>query len=210
MVTFNAAEQTVQAILRDRQGNFITLIHPYTNRGRDGTEALLTSLSQHPEALQFVAGQVRLSSQGLAIAPISLILQQSSGRIMLQPWIERHQPSPIIGGDLIPIPLTSPLPHIHYLQQLTNALSELFLIGLQRVDSQTIGYWQELARQGAALGFVNLLKPIQQLATALAAKLTLLHWDEKPAAEAMLAIALLMKLVQEQFGNDAGSQSATV
>lgn len=210
MVTFNTAEQTVQAILRDRQGNSIALIHPYTNRGREGTEALLTSLSQHPEALQFVAGQVHLGSQGIAVAPISLILQQSSGRIMLQPWIERYQASPIIGGDSIPMPPISPLPHIQYIQQLTSALSELFLIGLQRVDSQIIRYWQELARQGAALGFIDLLKPIQQLATALVMKPTLLHWDEKPAAEAMLAIALLMKLVQEQFGDDTGSQSRIV
>ena len=93
------------------------------------------------------------------------------------------------------------MPHIHYLQQLTIALSELFLMGLQRVDSPTIRYWQGLDHQGAALGFVRLLQPIQQLAATLAQKQATLHWQEQPAAAAMLSIALLLKLIQEEFGN---------
>ncbi|MEP0873942.1 hypothetical protein NDA01_30000 [Trichocoleus desertorum AS-A10] len=200
---FNTAEQIVQAVLRDRQGNLISLIHPYTARGRNGTENLLTALSQHPETLQFVAGQVRLSSQGLVIAPISLIFQQSSGRMMLQPWVDSLAPSPSVS----PAPLCSHSPtlsppHHHYLQQLTPALGELLLIGLQRVDAQTIRYWQELDRLGAALGFVRLLKPIQQLATALTQKSTTLQWDDQPVTEAILSIALLVKLAHEQLSND--------
>jgi hypothetical protein len=195
-VSFQTGEQTVRAILRDRKGNGITLIHPYTTRGREGAEALLASLAQHPEALQFVAGQVRLTNQGLAIAPISLVLEQSGSRIMRQPWIDRH-PSSHFPPPPLPHSVTSPLPYRHYLQQLTNALSELFIIGLRRVDSQTIRDWRELARQGTTLGFVRLLKPIEQLATALTQKPTQPHWDEQPAVTAMLAIAVLVKLGQE-------------
>jgi hypothetical protein len=210
VVTFNGAEQLVQAVLRDRQGNPISLIHPYTTRGRDGTEALLTALSQHPETLQFVAGQVRLSRQGLVITPISLIFQQASGRVMLQPWIEKAagwwsneatgQQSPR-NASLFPC---SPAP-LHYLQQLTHALSELFLLGLQRVDGQTIRYWQELDRLGSALGFVHFLKPVQQLTASLMQKSTTLQWNDQPATEAMLTIALLVKLAQEQLSNDVVS-----
>lgn len=205
-VSFNAAEQIVQVVLRDRQGNLLSLIHPYTARGRDGTEGLLTALSQHPETLQFVAGQVRLTSQGLVIAPISLIFQQSSGRIMLQPWVAPPAPSPsVFPTPLLPCSSAPLLPHLHYLQQLTHALSELVLIGLQRVDARTSRQWQELDRLGSALGFVRLLKPIQQLATALAQKPTTLQWNDQPATEAILAIALLVKLAQEQLSNDSAS-----
>ncbi|NJL20360.1 MAG: hypothetical protein HC895_05280 [Leptolyngbyaceae cyanobacterium SM1_3_5] len=90
---------------------------------------------------------------------------------------------------------------------MTSALSELLILGLQRVDAQTLRYWQELERQGKALGFVRLLKPIAQLVTALAQKTITLDWNGQAAAESMLAIALLVKLAQEQLSNDANSIS---
>jgi hypothetical protein len=197
-VRFNAVDQTVEANLGDAQGNCLTLIHPYTSRGQAGTEALLTALSQQP--VKFVAGQVRLNSQGLVIAPISVILEPSGHRTMLQPWIDRgidHAPvalafTPSSNQPILP-------PYQQYLQDLTQALTELLLLGLQRADSQTLRYWQELEQQGAALGFVRLLQPIQQLTAALTQKAATLRWQSDAATEAMLTIALLVKLAQEQL-----------
>ncbi|NJL20359.1 MAG: hypothetical protein HC895_05275 [Leptolyngbyaceae cyanobacterium SM1_3_5] len=106
---FNSIDQTVEATLRDRSGNRMRLIHPYTSRGRSGTEVLLSALNQQPEAV-FVAGQVVLSAEGLIIAPIALILQRSNSRFMLQPWLDSSGSAPSPNHN--PSFAHLPIPHL--------------------------------------------------------------------------------------------------
>ncbi len=210
--TFNPIDQTVEAVLRDRHNTPIRLIHPYTHRGRSGAESLLSTLTHYPTTIQFAAGQIHSHPQYLTLTPISLVLQpvsepveNSPHRTILQPWVAplippAHPPSVIQTFHETSLPTYPSTPSAFICVHL-HSLSDLLTIGLQRSDSQTLHHWQELERQGAASGFVQLLKPIQQLTASLTQKTAVLHWDGRSAAAAVLAIALLVKLAEEQSGN---------
>jgi hypothetical protein len=210
--TFNPIDQTIEAVLRDRHNTPITLIHPYTHRGRSGAESLLSTLTHHPTTIQFAAGQIHPHPHGLTLTPISLLLQQSNHRTILQPWIapiSSLPPSPeqTFHGTSLPIHPSTRSPHRSSIPSAficvhLRSLSDLLTTGLHRANSQTLRHWQELERQGAASGFVQLLKPIQQITASLTQKTAVLQWDGRSAAEAVLAIALLVKLAEEQFGGD--------
>jgi len=161
-----------------------------------------------PETLRFVAGQVYLGSTGLVIMPISLVFQQGATRTILQPWIEKeeaqehtstgkylttHSPLPITQSQTTSDSLAS------FSGQVIDAISELFLTGLQRASEPTTRYWQQLHRFGASLGFVRLLDPIVRLVEMLEQKSKSIHWDGQSAAQAALEIALLAKLTQDEL-----------
>jgi len=208
-VEFSPAEQLVSTSLLDRKGDRATLIHPYTSRTQEGTEALFSTLQKlPPETLRFVAGQVYLGSTGLVIMPISLVFQQGATRTILQPWIEKeeaqehtstgkylttHSPLPITQSQTTSDSLAS------FSGQVIDAISELFLTGLQRASEPTTRYWQQLHRFGASLGFVRLLDPIVRLVEMLEQKSKSIHWDGQSAAQAALEIALLAKLTQDEL-----------
>jgi len=200
---FSVVDQQVQAIVRDITGEQALLIHPYTSRGREGTEALLATLTARPEALCFVAGRVRLGGGGLIIEPVSLLFQEGQSRTMLQPWVARWdgQETGFFPENLVSTTRASD-PVLYYPGQVMDALGELFLIGLQRADAQTTRFWQELYRQGAALGFVRFLNPMGQLVDSLSQKSDTLHWDWRPAAQAAFGMSLLARLAQEELPPD--------
>jgi hypothetical protein len=198
-VTFNGAEQSIQAILVDPQDQEATLIHPHTCRSSQGTEALLAKLTTHPDQLCYVAGQVKLAAAGLIITPIALVFEQGKTRSLLQPWIERwdgsaHLPDSA-AGPLAP----SPPPAHYYPGLVLEALGELLLLGLHRIDVQGIRHWQELHRQGSALGFSRFLDPIWRLLSALEAKSKSITWEGRGAAEAALTVMVFVRLAQEEL-----------
>jgi len=199
-VEFSDVEQTVYALVRDAAGTQALLVHPYTSRSREGTEALIARLKGQPDTLRFVAGQARLAGGGVVLSPLSLIFQDGSTRTMLQPWIDRAAAStgaavePSAGG-----PSAGPTdPAGEFPDQLLDAVGEQWLLGLQRADERTAGHWRELAERGAALGFERLLRPVARLADTLDEKRHTLRWEAEPAARALLEIGLLAHLAHDQ------------
>lgn len=190
---FDAAEQSVCATLRDPSGHTARLVHPYTTRAADGAEALLEALRRHPDELRFVAGHLRLSAQGLRIAPTALVFQDGAGRRALLPWLDRGDPA--APPPAAPPPTDRPRdPLADYWARLEQALAELLLVGLARADARAARQWRELAADGAGLGFARALAPVERLAAALEHKLDTLHWQPAPAASAALELACLIQL----------------
>lgn len=198
-VEFAAADQHVAALLHDAEGNQAALIHPYTERGREGAEALLSRLSACSEELRFVAGRVRLRAAGLMIAPIALVFQEPNTRSVLQPWVDRSERT----GDGAGLPasrrsVTPTDPIVRYPGQVMEALGELLLLGLDRADERVGRYWQELHRHGAALGFVRFLDPMNRLIDALEQKSHTTRWDWQPAAGWIIEMAGFAHLAAEE------------
>ncbi len=165
---FDHALQQVQATLIDEHGNEARLIHPYTDRGATGTESLLALLEGRPEAVRFISGRVRYRTRGVVVSPVGVVWERSKGRELLQPWIDRHialETPPVspqaVDGSLPPDPVR------RWLDQVEQGLGELMLLGLTHVDSETARRWRQLARSGAAVGFVRLAHRVGELAAVL-------------------------------------------
>lgn len=83
---FDVATNSIVALLRDRSGLEARLSHPWTTRGEQGAEALLTALNQAKPL--FVAGHVRASGQLLLIRPTAVVFAGESGsRWAVMPWL---------------------------------------------------------------------------------------------------------------------------
>jgi hypothetical protein len=198
-VRFNHATQTVEATLVDRDGKQALLSHPYTTRGRAGSEALLLRLTA-PEPLRFVSGTVRRAVGGLVIHPACVVWEAEGRRAALQPWVERvteGQAGAAAGqeesgepGDVL----------AHYLGALRSALGELLLLGLARADALVARRWAELVARGEALGFARLAGRLRRLAELLAGKAHTLTWDVRGAARALLEAAVVVRVAHDVAG----------
>lgn len=199
---FSEPDQEVRAVLVDAEDRYALLVHPYTDRGREGAEALLHALAHRSEAVRFVAGHFRQQGPGLVVSPVALILEEGKSRTMLQPWIDRYEaaagPSPQSEVDENDLPRAME-PWRHYLRHLLDALGELLLVGLRRADGQSVRTWSDLHRHGGGLGFVRFIEPVEQLAGALAEKERTLRWESAPAAAALLEAAVLTHLAQQEL-----------
>ncbi|MCU0495152.1 MAG: hypothetical protein MUD01_26495 [Chloroflexaceae bacterium] len=196
--SFDPVEHAVRAILSDHAGGQALLTHPYTSRGQSGVEALLAALTTRPGDLRFVAGHVRLSPHGPVIAPTALVFQDGAMRVGLLPWLAREQPgaASITAADSDAAPARHD-PLADYWAQIEEALGDLLVVGLQRADERQARRWRELHRQGAALGFGQLLPPLERLALALEEKAHTLRWDGAPTATTVLELVCLALLAGE-------------
>ena len=199
---FSPADQTVVATLLDHGGGRAFLEHPYTTRGREGTEALLALLCADPKQrrLCHVAGPVRLCPAGPVFSPVSLVYEEDGARAMLQPWVERSEqqgpaemlePAEIAGAED---------PVEEFPQQLLAALGELLLLGLGRADSRCTSQWEDLCATGEALGFDRLVAPAARIAESLKQKAMSARWDFSGAGQAALELAVLVRVAREVFG----------
>lgn len=157
--------------------------------------------------LCFVAGQVHLSAAMVVITPVSLVFQMGKSRTLLQPWIHSPQSScndrtaspPGLPNMQFPISTAArPDPIRDYLEHLFEAIAELLITGLERIDPHTIQIWQNLYDQGKVLGFTTLLKPVLQLINLLRLKSNTLDWNYHLAAREALKLSLLVKVAQDQ------------
>lgn len=164
-VEFCNVEQAVKARLFDQSNNQAVLKFPYLYRSRIGTEALLKYVTK---PLLFVAGHAHLTTEGLVIIPVSLIFEVDNKRVMLQPWIcgadfERVKYEGKLLLDDSRIELSNKHPINLVLEELQQVLSDLFIMGLERVDAQVIHEWRRVYSYGQSIGFSYLLELISQL-----------------------------------------------
>jgi hypothetical protein len=190
---FDAATQTVRAVLRDAGGRRVRLLHPYTSRGRDGAEALLALLSAAPQTVRYVSGPVGRRAAGLTVAPVCVVWQDGAGRKALQPWVERRPAGQAV-LDLPPAAAHADEPLGEHLRQLQEGLGDLLVLGLQRADGATARRWRELARLGEATGLVRLAGLAAALAGALEKKSHTLEWDWREAGRALLRLAVATRM----------------
>jgi hypothetical protein len=189
-VFFDPITQNIRATLLDAVGDRASLIHPYTSRGATGAEALLGQLKS--QELRFVAAQVSLGVGGLLLAPLSLVFESDGQRSLLQPWIDAGGNITAASLDASVIPAQSPV--VDYLQQLSIALVDLWLVGLNKADEMHCRQWQELLEQGRSIGFQRLLQPLELLSAALSQKSHGLTWDLQPAQQALSRLTVLCEL----------------
>jgi hypothetical protein len=188
-VEFDTSTQTVRSIVADSSGMTANLIHPYFHRGRFGVEQLLTQLQQ--SELKFISAQASISNHGLILAPIALVFQSGETRSLLQPWIaspQVHNSAPESDRSttaLIQTPIST------YQQDLSLALQDLWIVGLDRAEAQHLQQWQRLVKQGKAIGFHQLLVPIVQFTDALAEKFQTLQWEARSAQEFLAIVTVL-------------------
>jgi hypothetical protein len=208
-VRFSAVEQAVEAALLDAEGGRARLIHPYTSRGQQGAERLLATLRQRPNEVRFVAGRARLLSAELQLEPVSLVLEAAEGRELLQPWIDRWEepggPGATAaqgrGGARAAAAASAPSLGVQrFVADVVAELGDLLLDGLDRVDVVTARAWRALASQGAALGFVRLVAPVDRLAATLSRRSELLDWDWQAAAAQVKELCMLMAVAREVQG----------
>ncbi len=189
-VSFDPITQNIRATLLDAAGDRSSLIHPYTSRGAAGAEALLEQLKS--QELRFVAAQVSLGAGGLVLAPLSLVFESDGQRSLLQPWIDAGENATAASLDASVMPAQSPV--ADYLQQLSIALADLWLVGLSKADEMHCRQWQELLEQGRSIGFQRLLQPLELLSTALEHKSHTLVQDLQPAINALATLTVLSEL----------------
>jgi hypothetical protein len=195
-VHFDAATQTVQAVLLDSRGQRMLLTHPYTSRGQAGAEALLGRLSEKPGDLRFVSGPAQRGAGGLMIQPVCLVWQDGDKRTAVQPWIERRASSAGTDNGVSAVANGDDLLR-DYLVALQTGLGELFVLGLERCAALVARRWRELREQGEAIGFARLAERIAPLAEALEQKSHTLRWDWRAAGQQLLQLAVLVRMAQD-------------
>lgn len=160
--------------------------------------ALLCAGPEQHLRLRYLAGPVRLSPSGLLFSPVSLVYEEEGGgRTMLQPWVEQAD-AQATAGTLDPGETAAAShPEEEYPRLLQTALGELLLLGLERADSRSASQWDELRRQGEALGFDRLAAPAARIAAALEQKARSTHWDCSEAGRVTLELALLARVARE-------------
>jgi hypothetical protein len=193
---FDAASQTVQAVLLDASGRRVRLHHPYTSRGREGSEGLLALLGSAPQNVRFVSGAVRRRATELVIHPVCLVSQEGANRTALQPWVNRllaasdaaeaHHEAARAGDPLG-----------EYLRRLQEEVGDLLVLGLQRADAAAARRWQEFQRQGEAVGLVRVAGRVAVIAEALARKSHTLNWDWQAAGRGLLQLSVLVRMAQD-------------
>ncbi len=87
-----------------------------------------------------------------------------------------------------------------YFDQVVQALGELLVVGLERVDNGLTSFWRELYRQGTARGFSQGIESLGRLVEALQQKDRQLAWDGRAAALALVDLALVVRLAQGELG----------
>lgn len=89
---FDPGANAVVAELTDAAGGTAWLVHPWTERGRGGAEALLASL-RSPGRPRFVSGWIQRAGGGLVVRPAAYVWEQDGARRGVVPWLEAPGPA---------------------------------------------------------------------------------------------------------------------
>jgi hypothetical protein len=190
---FASDVQMIHAIVKDSTGDTAVLHHPYTSRGSEGAERLLGRLNAKSQSVQFVAGPTRLTSEGLRIEPISVILRDSN-RSMLQPWIDRLPEST---STMAPPNQTRDDPIAEMGKDLAKTIGDLLVVGLYRADPTICRSLQEVVRTAESMGLARMASAIRRVENGLAGKSSAMNWNWRPTGLALLDLVVLSRLLQE-------------
>lgn len=200
--SFSVRDQAVTATIIDEQGHVAMLYHPYTNRNRAGTERLLSWLTNSPDEVCFVAGNMHVGAHGLIVKPTAVVLttpQDKETRFMLQPWVdgfeERESTDTQLGNARPPLD-----PIDVFRSELANALGELFLLGLNHIDQSVHAQWRRLYHYGLKLGMHDMLAPVADVVSLLDPEVTLpiemraMEAQARPVFESTVVSRLIQEL----------------
>jgi hypothetical protein len=186
--------QLIQAILRDTAGDTAILRHPFTSRGDEGSERLLHTLRANPKSLQFVAGPMRMTAEGLVVEPVGVVVHESS-RVLLQPWVDRLS-GPRAGLAGLAGDRGGEDPVAEWNRRLLNALGDLLVTGLRRVDPGLLRALRQLETEAEALGMARIALAVRRLAAVLTGLASVVEPDLRASGRAALDLAVLARVAQ--------------
>ncbi|MHC9538506.1 MAG: hypothetical protein AB9903_03220 [Vulcanimicrobiota bacterium] len=188
---FDEASQKAVAVLLDAADNQAVLIHRYVHRAREGFSRLLSALSGDDPPLRYVAGLVRLDSEGLVITPTALVFEENGVRTPLFPWLDsRDEKDP---GDIDSM-RSSDRAVTEFPVELSYALGDLVMLGVRRVDDRVVERWKSLTQSGVSGGYLRISALLEKLTEQMTLKLNSMSWDPKPAAQILMELSLLSRL----------------
>ncbi len=200
---FDVPTQSVRALLADASGATIALVHPFTERARSGTEALLANLHDAESVLKFVSGTVRQSGRGLVIEPICCIFEKTGKRFAVQPWIEPYTGKTTELPSEVSQQSTALHPIAEVFHQCQLLLEDALLRGVRRLDPDDAKRWHELQRQAESVGLVQVASAMYKFIERLEQKFHTLHWEVQPAVQQLLKIVVLVRLAHDVGWADA-------
>lgn len=153
---FDPRTNAITAELVDTAGDSALLVHPWTQRGRSGADALLAELQSGARPL-FIAGHV---SPGLVFHPTALVFAGDSRRIVL-PWIGTMTQGK---SSVEARHLSSSSPRIY--AQATELLADLILQGANRLRQRHWPGWLRGINELEATGHHRMASMLRQIQTA--------------------------------------------
>ncbi|MEL7304236.1 MAG: hypothetical protein AAFZ38_08625 [Myxococcota bacterium] len=189
---FSGVEQAVIAELVDSNGGRARLHYPFFSRGAEGTDALLEGLRS---SVCFIAGTLQLYQGQLRILPLSIIIEDSDRRQMIQPALDRAARSSGVSGRVLDVAqLQDPVGD--FVRELQRVVADLGIEGVERVDEASLVQLRGLAERGEELGSRVLSSSLGELLESLEKKRSSLDWKWKRAAEKLLCLAAHVELAR--------------
>ncbi|RYD32210.1 MAG: hypothetical protein EOP86_16230 [Verrucomicrobiaceae bacterium] len=162
---FDPSTNSVVAVLHDRAGQQAMLIHPWSERGQTGAEALLSALRSEAKPL-FVAGHIRRSGETLLIHPTAVVFATATGaRSAVLPFLD-HTASAQGSGLSAERPGTARATHSRY-HVAEELASELLLSGLRRISTRQWPGWQRARTELEERGYHRLAAVMQEVQAAV-------------------------------------------
>jgi hypothetical protein len=179
----------------DANGDRALLRHPFTSRGSAGAERLLARLTSAPDGICFVAGPMRLASEGLVIEPVAVVWDGPT-RTVVQPWVDRlDAEQPPAAHPQEEAAVADPIEEWN--RELLSAVGTLLVTGLRRADAGVLRSWHELDRRAEQLGLARLGAIVRKIAAGLAEKIASAQWAPRATARGLLEVAVLARASQE-------------
>lgn len=211
-VQFLDHEQSVLAELGDTNGEKAALLFPYLSRCPDGVDILLNELADAAKSVKFVSGYVRSTAEFLLVEPVGVVMEEAGRRYLLQPWIEKpgvhlqktQKRQPLDDGNYTGFShfgTTTSVALSGYPTRILDALADLAVSGLERVDSAFTRRLQLLLDDGGAMGFMLFTAPLEKLVATFNAKSMMVKWNWQEAAKLTLQLAVLCRVAQEETLN---------
>ena len=166
------------------------LPHPWPRRLRRTAGSAAAARAE----VRFVCGHVRAAGRTLEIYPISVIVDDGTRRLGLQPWVSNNLAANEGGSEPAVQAVCEQSAVEHFSRQLGELLSDLLLTGVTRSDGTR---WGEQAELGRQLGFVRLVAPVADLADSLNSQASTLRWAPTAAVQHARELCFLSRIIAE-------------
>lgn len=155
-VRFDPMTNSIIAQIIDNAGEPAMLVHPWSQRGQNGAEALLDELRRDAKPL-FIAGEVGAVAQRLVFRPTALVLAgEGAARRVIMPWIS--------AGNSAPSQVqASATTHTHRAYApATELLTDLLLQGASRLSQRDWPGWARSISELEAVGYHRMAALLHQ------------------------------------------------